>query len=485
MRKIALALLLVSAVATAVAVALVRGPGPEASRASSHREAPLISNDPAADNTDLYAFVSPDAPKTVTIIANYVPLEQPAGGPNFASFGDDVRYEIKVDNNGDGEEDVTYRFRFKTKTRNPKTFLYNTGPIDTLSDSDWNVRQTYTVTRITKNGSKVLGADIPVPPVNIGPRSTPSYDALAEAAVADLSGAKVFAGQREDPFYVDLGSIFDLAGLRPFNSLHAIPLSDGAGVDGVGGYNTHSIVLRVPIKTLTSDHKLHGADNRKAVIGVYATASRQRVRILQHDGDVKNDAEWVQISRLGEPLINEAVIPRGKKDLWNSSDPADDADFLRFYRSPEVTKLENGLYDALDNANETDRDDLVAILLTGVPGLNYTGTTKADLLRLNTGIAPTADVGSGDRLGVLSGDLAGYPNGRRLEDDIVDIDLRSFAEGYGTFLNGLLGLPNRTPNNLLGDGVDANDGTFRVDFPYVGTPFSGYEAVPPTPMGGP
>ena len=485
MRRIALALLVVSAVVTAVAVALVRGPGPEASRASSHREAPLISNDPAADNTDLYAFVSPDAPDTVTIVANYVPLEQPAGGPNFASFGDDVRYEIKVDNNGDGEEDVTYRFRFETTTGNPNTFLYNTGPIDTLSDSDWNVRQTYTVTRINHRGAKVLGTDIPVPPVNIGPRSTPGYDALADAAIAELPGAKVFAGQRDDPFYVDLGSIFDLAGLRPFNSLHAIPLSDGAGVDGVAGYNTHSIVLQVPIRKLTQDHMLHAADEPEAVIGVYATASRQRVRVLQDGGDVRNEAAWVQVSRLGEPLINEVVIPRGKKDLWNSTDPAEDMRFLRFYRSPEVTKLENALYDALDNANETDRDDLVAILLTGVPGLNYTGPTKADLLRLNTGIAPTADVGEGDRLGVLNGDLAGFPNGRRLEDDIVDIDLRAFAEGYGAFLNGLLGLPNRTPNNLLGDGVDANDRMFRADFPYVATPFSGYEAVPPTPNGGP
>jgi hypothetical protein len=485
MRRIALALVVVSALAATVAVALVRGPGPEASRASSHREAPLISNDPAADNTDLYAFVSPDAPNTVTIIANYVPLEQPAGGPNFASFGDDVRYEIKVDNNGDGEEDITYRFRFRTTTRNQNTFLYNTGPIDTLSDPDWNVRQTYSVTRITKDGSKVIGTDIRVPPVNIGPRSTPDYGALADAAVTDLHGAKVFAGQRDDPFYVDLGSIFDLAGLRPFNSLHAIPLADGAGVDGVAGYNTHSIVLRVPIRRLTRDRAVHAADDPKAVIGVYATASRQQVRIFQNGGTVKNQADWVQISRLGEPLINEAVIPRGKKDLWNTTDPADDSRFLRFYRSPEVTKLENGLYDALDNANETNRDDLVAILLTGVPGLNYTGPTKADLLRLNTGIAPTAPVGSGDRLGVLSGDLAGYPNGRRLEDDIVDIDLRAFAEGYGAFLHGLLGLPNRSPNNLLGDGVDANDRMFRVDFPYVATPFSGYEQVPPTPKSGP
>jgi uncharacterized protein DUF4331 len=485
MRRIALALLVVSAAVAALAVALVRGPGPESSQASSHREAPLISNDPAADNTDLYAFVTPGAPKTVTIVANYVPLEQPAGGPNFASFGDDVRYEIKVDNNRDGKEDITYRFRFDTKTRNQNTFLYNTGPIDTLSDPDWNVRQTYSVTRITKDGSKVLGTGIRVPPVNIGPRSTPDYGALADAAVKDLDGAKVFAGQRDDPFYVDLGSIFDLAGLRPFNSLHAIPLPDGSGVDGVGGYNTHSIVLQVPIKRLTRDHELHAADSPKAVIGVYATASRQKVRILQKDGGLRNHDDWVQVSRLGNPLINEAVIPRGKKDFWNASDPSDDSQFLRFYRSPEVTKLENALYAALDNANESNRDDLVAILLTGVPGLNFTGSTKADLLRLNTGIAPTAPVGKGERLGVLAGDLAGYPNGRRLEDDIVDIDLRAFAEGYGSFLHGLLGLPNRSPNNQLGDGVDANDRMFRANFPYVATPFSGYEAVPPTPMGGP
>ena len=485
MRRIALTLVVVSALAAALAVVLVRGPGPEASQASSHREAPLISNDPAADNTDLYAFVTPGDPKKVTIIANYVPLEQPAGGPNFASFGDDVRYEIKVDNNGDGKEDITYRFRFDTKTRNQNTFLYNTGPIDTLSDSDWNVRQTYSVTRITKGGSKVLGRNIPVPPVNIGPRSTPNYAALAGAAVTDLDGTKVFAGQRDDPFFVDLGSIFDLAGLRPFNSLHAIPLPNRPGVDGVGGYNTHSIVLQVPIESLTRDHELHAADSPKAVIGVYATASRQQVRVFQRDGGVRNHDRWVQISRLGNPLINEAVIPRGKKDYWNASDPSDDSQFLRYYRSPEVTKLENGLYDALDNANESNRDDLVAILLTGVPGLNFTGSTKADLLRLNTGIAPTADVGAGDRLGVLDGDLAGYPNGRRLEDDVVDIDLRAFAEGYGSFLHGLLGLPNRSPNNMLGDGVNGNDRMFRADFPNVATPFSGYEAVPPTRMSGP
>jgi hypothetical protein len=277
----------------------------------------------------------------------------------------------------------------------------------------------------------------------------------------------VFAGQRDDPFFVDLGSIFDLAGLRPFNSLHLIPLDTDAGHDGVANFNTHSIVIQVPIAQLV------GKGN--GTIGIYASASRQQVRILRKDGDADDHGPFVQVSRLGQPLINEVVIPLGEKDQWNREDPADDQQFLNHYLNPEVTRLENGLYAALDDANTSNRTDLKAILLTGVPGLNFTGNKPADLLRLNTKIAPTAAVGSGNRLGVLAGDLAGYPNGRRLEDDIVDIDLRAFAEGYGTFLNGLLGLPNRSPNNLLGDGVDKNDKPFSTSFPYVASPFQGYE----------
>jgi hypothetical protein len=470
-RAVLFALLAVGALAAMTAV-LVRGPGTQASQASSHREAPLISQDPAADNTDVYAFVSPDRPDAVTIIANYVPLEQPAGGPNFASFGDDVRYKINVDNTGDGKEDIVYQFRFKTKTRNPNTFLYNTGTIDSLGDPDWNRPQVYSVTRVKGGTATLLGSNLPTPPVNIGPRSTPNYAALAQAAVRDLPGGiKVFAGQRDDPFYVDLGSVFDLLGLRPFNNLHDIPLAPEDGVDGVAGFNTHAIAIQVPIAQLT------GPRGQKT-IGIYASAERRKVRILE-DGGVKGIDGWVQVSRLAEPLINEAVIPLGKKDLWNSTDPADDAQFVDFYLNPEVTRLENALYDALDNANETNRQDLVAILLTGVPGLNFTGNTKADLLRLNMDIAPSAPVGHGDRLAVINGDLAGFPNGRRLEDDVVDIEVRAFAEGYGPVLNGLLGLPNRSPNNLLADGVDGNELTFDTQFPYLATPHQGYEQVPP------
>ncbi len=477
----------------AIAVAAVRGTGPDDSTASSHREAPRISLDPAADNTDVYAFVSPDRPDTVTIVANYIPLEEPAGGPNFNEFGEDVLYELKVDNTGDGKEDVTYQFRFDTKTRNPGTFLYNTGPIDTLSDPDWNRPQSYSVTRVVNGESKVIGTNLPTPPVNIGPRSTPNYGSLMAAAVNRLNGGiKVFAGQSDDPFYVDLGSVFDLAGLRPFNPAHALPLPAANGVDGVGGFNTHAIVLQVPIEDLTRGGKTYASDNPKAVIGVYASASRQRVQVLDNLGKQQQFGRWQQVSRLANPLINEVVIPIGKKDRWNASDPSDDSDFANRYLAPEVTRLANLLYPVLDNAPETNRGDIAAILLTGVPGLNFTGNTQADLLRLNTGIKPSAPVGRGNRLGVLSGDFAGFPNGRRLEDDVTDIELRALTCGYGPAVAPLIeglgqcaGNANRSPNNQLGDGVDANDRVFNVAFPYVPQPHQGYEHVHHSAMGGP
>jgi hypothetical protein len=465
-----------SGIAACGLLALTLAAVPNASLASSHREAPLISKDPEADNTDLYAFVSPDKPDTVTIIANYIPLEEPAGGPNFNAFGDDVLYSINIDNTGDGEDDIQYQFRFNTKIRNKNTFLYNTGPIASLNDPNWNMPQSYSVTRVKDGNSKKIGDNLSTPPVNVGPRSTPNYADLAAAAVHSIDGGiKVFAGQRDDPFYVDLGSIFDLAGLRPFNPAHIIPLPAANGVDDVSGYNTHTIALQIPISQLKGP-------NGQMIIGVYASALRQKTRVLRDDGGVDNSGPWVQISRLGEPLINEAVIPLGKKDFWNSTDPKDDAQFVKFYRNPEVTRLENALYPVLDDASATNRNDLVAILLTGVKlpngsAFTFTGNTPADLVRLNMGIAPTAAVGQGNRLGVLAGDLAGFPNGRRLEDDVVDIELRAFAEGYGSVLNGLLGLPNRSPNNQLGDGVDKGDMPFLSSFPYVATPHQGYEHI--------
>ncbi len=284
----------------------------------------------------------------------------------------------------------------------------------------------------------------------------------------------MFAGQVDDPFFVDLGSVFDLAGLRPFNPAHVLPLPAGAGVDGVAGFNTHAIAIQVPIdqvaQVVSSGRRPADPNSPSGILGIYASASRPALRIREEANDSEG-TRFVQVSRLGNPLINEVVIPLGQKDGWNMGSPVADQRFLVRYTAPEVTRLENALYPVLDNAPETARDDLVAVLLTGIPGLNFTGDRKADLLRLNTAIPPSGPVGSGDRLGVLAGDFAGFPNGRRLEDDVADIDLRAFACGYGPVAGPLVesfgfcgGNANRTPNNLLGDGVDANDRPFTEDF---------------------
>lgn len=453
--------------------------------ASSHREAPLIGVDPQADNTDLYAFRSPDRPDTVTIVANYIPLEEPNGGPYFNSFGDDVRYEINVDNNGDAKPDIIYRFCFTTHRQNDNTFLYITGPVTSPTDPDFNLQQSYKVEKISidhrgRTRSEIVGEGV-VPPVNVGPRSTPNYASIVAQAIGTLSdGSTVFAGPRDDAFFVDLGSIFDLGGLRPFNGLHVVPLDadkfGDKGIDGVSGYNTHTISLQIPITALTADGK-GASETSKPTLGIYASASRQSTRVLRRNGKIENRGPWIQVSRLGNPLINEVIIPIGEKDYWNSQRPVDDHQFQEYYESPELAGLINFLYPALEDVNTTGRADLVAVLLTGVPGLNFTGDTPADLLRLNVAIAPTGPVGTGDPLGVLAGELDGFPNGRRLEDDVTDIELKAVAEGYGEFLNGLLGLPNRSPNNLVGDGVDANDKPFLRSFPYQAAPHAGYDST--------
>ncbi len=457
-----------------------------AAGASSHREAPSISKDPSADNTDLYAFVSPDNPSTVTFVANYIPLQDPAGGPNFNAFGDDVLYSINVDNLGDGQDHIQYQFRFKTTIRNPKTFLYNTGPISNIQDATWNMPQTYSVTRKEEGQWTKIADGLFTPPDNIGPRSTPNYRALASQAVYPLSGVhgtgKVFAGQRDDPFFVDLGSIFALGGLRPFNTFHVIPLPTEPGRDNLQGLNVHSIVVQVPISDLTRNHQMPtSASDPNAVIGVYASASRHHATVLNADGTDSLEGDWVQVSRLGEPLINEVIIPAGLKDKWNRQDPADDAFFIRHYLNPELAGLINVLYPALPDTPTTGRTDLVTILLTGIPGVNFLamGDTKSDLLRLNMMIPPSStNPNTVDRLGALAGQFDGFPNGRRLADDVVDIELRAVACGYGPILHAALGLCDLQPNDQIGDGVDKNDVLFLTSFPYVADPHQGYEVLP-------
>ncbi|MBV9228745.1 MAG: DUF4331 domain-containing protein, partial [Chloroflexi bacterium] len=341
---------------------------------SSHREAPEISKDPVADNTDVYAFVSPDQPDTVTLITNYIPLEEPAGGPNFYEFGSDVLYEIHIDNDGDAVPDITYQFRFTTQVSNPNSFLYNTGPITSLTSPNWNRRQFYTITKVAKNGNTtVLGKDLSSPPCNIGPRSTPNYAALAQAAVHHLpTGETVFAGQRDEGFFVDLGAVFDLGDLRPFQNLHLIPTAATPGIDGTKGFNVHTIAIQVPIAHLTRDgSRPTDPTSSSSVIGVWGAASRSKATVRGYNQPGTGDAgPWVQISRLGNPLFNEVIVPLGKKDLWNSLSPKDDEQFLQFVQQPELARLLPVLYPGVFPhlaSLKAPRADLAAILLTGIP----------------------------------------------------------------------------------------------------------------------
>jgi hypothetical protein len=441
-------------------------------RGSSHREAPLISEDPVADNTDVYVFVSPDKPDTVTIVANFIPLEEPAGGPNFYKFGDEVTYYIVIDNDGNGRGDIEYRFDFNTRVQNPNTFLYDTGRITALDDPDFNVRQFYSVRRVQNNLVTTLGSNLATPPVNVGTRSTGNtagnYQSLAQDAVHTLpDGSLVFAGQRDDPFYVDLGSVFDLLGLRPFNPAHRIPLAAARGVDGLGGFNVHTIALQIPKERLTHDGS-PGTDpnNTNSIIGVYSRTTRPRVKSLSPSGGPPAfSSDRVQVSRLASPLINEVIIPLARKDRWNSSRPFDDAQFLGFVLDPEPARLIALLYPGI-TVPAPPRNDLVAIFLTGISGLNQPrNVAPAEMLRLNMAIEPSANP---SRLGLLAGQRDGFPNGRRLVDDVVDIELRALAGGT-PFTPAF----NRTPNNALADGVNANDKAFLSAFPYVPRPHGG------------
>jgi len=454
---------------------------------SSHREAPEISKDPVADSTDTYAFVSPDRPGFVTLITNYIPLQNPAGGPNFFEFGDDVSYKINVDNNGDGLADVVYEFRFDTTVVNPDTFLYNTGPITSINDATFNRRQRYRVTRTDSHGTTTLTRGASCPPCNIGPRSTPNYSKLAKAAVVQARGGrKIFAGQRLDGFYVDLGSVFDLLDLRPFQNLHVIPTPASDGVDGLRSYNVHTLALQVPISDLTVDGSTPSDPmSATSVIGVWASASRQKALVRNADGPDTSSGPWIQVSRLGNPLVNEALIPMTKKDYWNSVDPATDDQFSSYVDHPELAGLIPALYPGVFPnlaAYTKPRADLDAILLTGIPAgiipgfQNYTGPTKADELRLNVAIPPAS---SPNNLGILGGDLAGYPNGRRVADDVFTIELRAIAGATIPLVD-----PTFTPDGAVGvvtDGVTApSNVSYLKSFPYLDHPKGGFEVVPPS-----
>ena len=443
-----------------------------AALASSHREAPAISQDPSADNTDFYMFRDPVDPSRVVMISNWIPLEEPAGGPNFFHFEPNIRFEINVDSNGDAIEDIVYRVEFTRNVRNPDTFLQNTGPVTSPDSAALNVYYTYTVKKCLgpspgQTSCTVIGADLLEAPNNVGSKSFPNGygkgSGIATTVYDIDDDTKIFAGPRAEGFYVDLGMVFDLIHFRPGTEVG----DHGGGKNETAGFNVHAIAISVPIQNLTANHTAPSdPGDPNAIVSVWTSTWRLRNSTLSTDGSAPTlSGDWVQVSRLGNPLINEVVIPLGSKDLFNASYPVDDAQFGSFVLNPEVPGILHALFGV--DVPPNPRNDLLALVL-GIDGLNQRpNEVVSDQLRLNTAIFPTP-IRSVNRLGVLAGDNAGFPNGRRVYDDVVDIELRVLA---GVLVPGF----DKAPNNQLGDGVDGPDTPFIARFPYLWTPHSGFE----------
>lgn len=425
----------------AFALAALLAIGASPSYASSHREAPLISADPQADLNDLYAYRDYTDPSKVNFLITLYPLEEPGDAPNYYSFGDNVRYDLNIDRNGDAKPDITYRFTFKTQVENGDVFVYNVpgDPVTSLTDSGLNVRQTMDVQRIeytaagAVSSTRLLVDGAPVVPNNVGPASMPDFQSLVNQGVKSFNSgrSKVWAGQVDDPFFLDLGAIGDSVSVR------------NPGFDTLGGYNAQGIALQVPIKFVSD-----GADH--PTIGIWATTERRNdTNILTGKGS----GAWRQIERLGMPLTNEVLIGLHDKDHWNQVPPSQDAQFKNYLLNPVLA--------AVLGAPATNRTDILATFDKGLaPAGNVTGGPLADELRLNLTKAPT-NPANASREGLLGGDADGFPNGRRLGDDIVDIELQVVA-------GALIGHPNN-----VGDGVNHNDEAFMNTFPYLGLAHSG------------
>ena len=456
------------ALAAAASLAVVAGMlalAPLTGGASSHREAPLVSADPQIDTTDVWAFVSEDRPDTVTLIASWIPFEEPAGGPNFYAWGDGVHYDLNIDNDNDAKPDVIYRWVFSSRYRNPNTFLYNTGPVTSLNDPDLNFRQTYDLIRINRDTGKqkTVVNDAVSAPSNVGAASMPNYNTnLFDAATVEFGSgpSMTWAGQSDDAFFLDL---------RVFDLLYGANLKE-VGDDTLAGFNVNTLALQVS----KADLAKAGKADANPIIGIWSTTSRRSTRVQLGDGSQRNQGRFVQVSRLGMPLVNEVVIPVGLKDYFNASKPTQDGAALGLVQDPELPHLLNAVYglavpDSDPMTAGIQRADLISVFLTGVDKLNMPeGGTPSEMIRLNMSIPPCSSTCS--RLGVLGGDLAGFPNGRRLSDDIIDESLRVVL--------GVL-LPTHQPiAETIGDGVDANDVSFNTQFPYVAYPHSGSDADP-------
>jgi hypothetical protein len=451
-----------SAVLASALTGLAYGPA----AASSHREAPLIAGDPPVDNTDVYAFVSPDKPDTVTLIANWYPFEEPNGGPNFYPWATDAHYDVNIDNNGDAKADLTYRWDFRTDDRRGNgTFLYNNGPVTSLDDPNLLFRQNYTLSLINRNTNRVttLASAGRVAPSSVGPASMPDYGTLRNQAISALpGGGQTYAGQADDPFFL---------ALEVFDGIYGGNLSE-VGNDTVAGYNVNTVALQVPKSALT----LGGNPDRNPVIGVWSDTERFQLTV-RSPGSQQVFGSTVQVSRLGNPLVNEVVASAALKDRFNSLLPEQDRTIPALVNRvlvPELPALIEQIYGI--PAPPTPRTDLQEIFLTGITTksgdqINVDLNSQLDnadvdparfapseQLRLNTSIPPTAQP---NRLGVLGGDLQGFPNGRRLADDALDISLQALE---GAAVSGIVA------PLAAGDSVDTNDVPFGTTFPYVALP---------------
>ena len=439
---------------------------------SSHREAPKILADPTADNTDVYAFTAPDAPKSLTVVANWIPMEEPAGGPYFGKLDPRARYYVKIDNTGDGREDVAYRWQFKQRFRNPESFLDAAPTVDSVDDPDINFVQTYDLYKETygkrrparTRGSPMTCRSLRRTPGRRRSRTTPRWPRARSAR--SRAAARRSSGPADDPFFLDLNTVFDGLNIdkpgRPNIGLG----NQGGGKDDVSGYNTHAFALQVPESEVTRDGKAV-ADMKagNAVVGVWASTERRRVSVRRGE---RHGRTWVQVSRLGNPLINEVVIPIGQKDKFNRTSPAERREELR-----QVRGQPGGRAPAERPVQARRQGDRAHGHRPGAPDRRPRAhpdrchPAAADTLKLNLGVPPSA---TPNRFGVLANDVAGFPNGRRLADDVTDITLRVVA--------GALLKPEEGGKQIpLGDGVDQNDKPFRSSFPYVALPTDGFTGL--------
>lgn len=487
----------------AVALAMTTG-----AQAASHREAPLTALDQKADITDFYAFVSYDDPSKVTLILDVDPFLEPSNGPNYFPFDPNIVYAIRVDNDHDAVEDLRFEFRFSTEIRAPKVFTGFVGTgnglvapanspapiapgtplvppaitaLDGAGSEGLSLRQRYSVTLVQGNRRTELASNLIAVPTNVGPRTMPNYAGLVQQGIYDVGkGISVFAGTVDDPFWIDLGAAFDSLNFRTLPGGSGIPgvLSKeqdaddnhNFAADDVAGFNVNAIAIEVPITLLTSDGKQHAANEPLATIGTWGTTSRSRLKLIatREDEQLARSQPLIQIQRMGNPLFNELLIGTGDKDKFSMSAPKSDAQFANYALDPLLARVLNAIYTDALPIPAPPRKDLLP-LVTYMAPIAAPGTPAgpvADLLRLNTGVAPTL-AGKRSRLGLLGGDAAGFPNGRRVSDDVTDIAGRVVVGvlAGGQFAN--------FPHNSIGDGVNVNDVLYPESFPYLGLAHSG------------